>query len=63
MSLIGILVVLLVFAIIYWAATRLMAAFGIGDPVRTVVIVMLVVLFLLWLLGQFNLMPGGMRIR
>ena len=58
MSLIGILVVLLVFCLIYWAATRLMAAFGIGEPVHTVVIVVLVLLFIFVLLGQLGYGPG-----
>lgn len=58
MSLIGILVVLFLFALVYWAAVRLMAAFGIGDPIHTVVIVVLVILFVLVLLGQFGYGPG-----
>ena len=58
MSLVGILVLLLVFGLIYWAATRLLAAFGIGDPVHTFVIVVLVLLFVLVLLGQFGYGPG-----
>lgn len=55
MTLVGLLVGLLIFCLIYWAVTSLLAAFQVGDPVRTVVIVILVILFILWLAGQFGL--------
>jgi hypothetical protein len=58
MSLIGILIVLLVFCIVIWAARALMAAFGIGDPIATVVYVLLVLVMLLWLLQQFGVVGG-----
>lgn len=58
MSLIGLLVVIIIFGAIYWAATRLMAAFGIGDPIHTVVVVLLVLIALVWLAGQFGYGPG-----
>jgi preprotein translocase subunit SecE len=58
MTLLGILIVLLVFGLIYWAANALMGAFGIGDPIRTVVIVLLVVLFIVYLLGVLGYGPG-----
>jgi hypothetical protein len=61
MTLIGLLVVLLVFCLVYWAATSLMSAFQVGDPIRTVVIVILVILLVIWLAGQLGLMP--LRIR
>ena len=48
---IGLLVILIVGCVIFWAATKLMAAFGVGDPIRTVVLVVLVVLFVVWLLN------------
>lgn len=66
MSLIGILIVLLIFCIIIWAARSLMGAFGIGDPIATVVYVILVILMLVFILqnlGGVNLTGGhGLRI-
>lgn len=56
--LISLLVVLLVFCLIYWAATRIMAAFGVGEPVHTVVIVVLVLLAVFWLLNMFGVTTG-----
>ncbi len=51
MSLLGLLIALLVVCVVVWAARSLMAAFGIGDPIRTVIYVLLVVVFMLWVLG------------
>jgi len=51
LMIVTLLIGLVIFALIWWAATRLMAAFGIGEPIHTVVMVVLVVLFVLWLLG------------
>ena len=58
MSLLTLLIIVFVFCIVYWAATKLMTAFGIGEPVHTVVIVILVVLFLFVLLGELGIGPG-----
>lgn len=58
MSLLSILIVLLVFCIVIWAARSLMSAFGIGDPIHTVVIVLLVLICLFWLLQQLGVMGG-----
>lgn len=54
MSLIALLIWLLVFCVIIWAAKSLMAAFGIGDPIRTVILVVLTVLALLVLLNALG---------
>jgi hypothetical protein len=65
MSLISLLIVLLIFCVVVWAARALMAAFGIGDPIATVVYVFLVLialLFLLQALGGVNLGGHGLRI-
>jgi hypothetical protein len=51
MNLIGLLIVLLIFCIVAWAARALMAAFGVGDPIATVVYVIIVVIGLLWLVN------------
>lgn len=58
MSLLSILIVLLVFCIVIWAARSLMAAFGVGDPIATVVYVVLVLICLLWLLQQLGVVGG-----
>lgn len=57
MSLLGLLIVLLVVCVVLWAARALMAAFGIGDPIATVVYVLLVLVALLYILGAFGIGP------
>lgn len=42
---------LILFGLLYWAVVRLMQAFGIGEPVAGVVIVILVVVVVLWLVS------------
>jgi len=59
MSLIELLIALVVICLVWWAANALMGAFGIGDPIRTVVIVVLVivpVLYVLSLVGGPNVL-------
>lgn len=64
MSLLGILLAVLVLCVVVWAARSLLAAFSVGDPIRTVVIVVLVVLCLVWFLGAVGFMPvGSLRLR
>jgi hypothetical protein len=58
MSLLSILVTILVFAIVFWAARALLSAFGIGDPIATVIYVILVILFLAYLLSLVGVLPG-----
>ena len=48
---------------VFWAAQKLMAAFGVGDPIRTVVMVIVVVFMLVWILSAVGLMPGGSYLR
>ncbi len=59
MSLFSLLFALLVFCVIIWAARTLMAAFGIGDPIASVVYVFLVLIVLIWLFNSFG---GGFNI-
>jgi hypothetical protein len=61
MNLIGLLVLLLIVCVVIWAARSLMAAFGIGDPIRTVIYVIIVIILLIALL-QFVGYPSGLRI-
>lgn len=67
MPLLSILIVLIIFGVVLWAARALLGAFGIGDPIATVVYVLLVVIFLFWLLGAIGAVPafgtlGSLRI-
>lgn len=52
MSLIGLLVALIIICLLYWAVQAILRAFGIGEPVSTVVKVAFVIIIVLWLLGQ-----------
>lgn len=59
MSLIGIIVALIVILLVFWAVRALLAAFGAGEPLSTVIHVLLVVLVVLWLLGAIGGVPLG----
>lgn len=50
MSILGLLIALLIFCVLIWSARALMTAFGIGDPIATVIYVVLVILGLFLLL-------------
>jgi len=63
MSLIGLLILLLVFCLIVWAARSLLAAFNIGNPVATVVQVVIVLIFVLWLIEALGLLQSGPILR
>ena len=64
MSLLALLVALLVLCLVFWAANRLLVAFAIGDPLATVVRVILVVVTVLWALSWLGVGPGlGLRLR
>ena len=54
MSLVGILVALVLFGVVYWGATKIMDAFKIDDPIRTLVIVLIVIVGVLFILGQIS---------
>lgn len=54
MTILGLLVALIVILLVFWAVRALLAAFGIGDPIATVVYVILVVIVILWLLGALG---------
>ena len=57
--LIPLLLLLLVACVVLWAAQRLLAAFGIGDPIATVVYVILVLVFLIALARSLGVaIPG-----
>ena len=63
MTIIGLLVIVLIACLVWWCIVSLMGAFGIGDPVATVVKVLLVVLFILWLVSALGYGVPGVRLR
>ncbi len=63
MSLIGLLVIVIVLGLIYWAVHRLAAGFGLPAPFVAVLDVLLVVVFVVYLLDAFGLAPAFLRIR
>ncbi len=67
MDLISLLVALIVIALLFWAVRALLAAFGIGDPIATVVYVLMVVIVIIYLLGLVTGSPvlhlGTVRVR
>ncbi len=62
MSLIGLLVALVIICAVFWACRAILKAFSIGDPIATVVQVILVLIVLVWLLNAFGV-AGGPSIR
>jgi hypothetical protein len=63
MSLIGLLVLLIIFCVIVWAARSLLAAFAVPDPIATVVWVLIVLIAVFVLLGQIGILGSGPIIR
>jgi hypothetical protein len=65
MSLVSLLIVVLVFCVIVWAIRALMGAFGIGEPISTVVYVIVVLIAVLWVVQNLGGFGGGpvLRIR
>lgn len=62
MSILSLLVVLIVCGLIYWGTNALIAAFGIGDPIATVIKVLVVLVLVLYVVQFFGLMPRGLRL-
>lgn len=58
MDLISLVVVIVVLGLIYWAAHTLAAAFGLPGIIVTLIDVVLVIVFVLYLLQFFGLMAG-----
>ena len=57
---VSLLLALVVICVVIWAARSIMAAFGIGDPIATIVYVVLVLFALLWLLQELG--SGGVHL-
>ena len=56
MSLIGLLVSLIIVGLCWWAVNAILRAFGIGDPIATIVKVLFVVAVVLWLLSAVGVL-------
>ncbi len=67
MDLVSLLVGLIIIALLFWAVRAVLGAFGIGDPIATVVYVLMVVIVIIWLLGLVTGSPiihlGNVRVR
>ena len=59
MTLLGLLIFLIIACVVVWAARAIMAAFGVGDPIATVVWVLLVIFILFAFLGQVGYGPAA----
>lgn len=57
MPILSFLVALIIILLVFWAARQLLAAFGVGEPIATVVNVALIVLTILVLLSFIGGMP------
>lgn len=62
MSLIGLLIAVVIVCLAYWAVNAILRAFGVGDPIATIVRVVFVVLVILWIVGQLGYGPA-LRVR
>lgn len=58
MSLLSLLIALILCCFAIWAANALLTAFGIGDPIRTVIYVLIVLLVLLYALSLLGVGPS-----
>jgi len=59
MSLLGLLILLIVFCVIVWAVRALLAAFAVPEPINTVVWVLVVLIAVFILVDQFGLLGSG----
>lgn len=62
MSLIALLVAVLVLCVVVWGTQRLMTAFALGEPLRTIVTVAIVIICLLWFLSVLGVLPGTVHL-
>lgn len=57
MPILSILVGFLIICLLVWAVRALSTAFGLGEPITTVVYVVLVILIIIWLAGLIGYGP------
>ena len=53
----SLLVSLVVLCLLFWAVNAVLKAFGVGDPIATLVRVVFVIVVVLWLLGVLGYAP------
>jgi hypothetical protein len=58
-TIVGLLIALVVVCLLFWAVNAILAAFGVGDPIATLVKVVFVVLVVLYLLSAFGVVNVG----
>jgi uncharacterized membrane protein YwzB len=58
MAIIPLLLAVLVVCIVIWATRSLTAAFGVGEPISTVIMVVVVLICLLFILSRLGLNLG-----
>ena len=63
MSIVSLLIVLLLFCLVIWVVRSVLSAFGIGDPIYTIVQVIFVLIFVLWLVEMLGVLPTGPVLR
>lgn len=54
MTLIGLLIAILIICVVIWAVRSLLAAFSVGEPLSTVVLVVVVLVCLFYFFGQLG---------
>ncbi len=63
MPIVGLLVALVIFCLAWWAVSAILAAFGVGDPIATLVKVIFVILAVLYLLSAIGVVNVGPQLR
>lgn len=63
MNILGLLVVVLLLCLAYWAMRQIMGAFAIPKPIETVVTVLFVVIAVLWIVQALSVSPLVPRFR
>lgn len=63
MSIIGLLILLIVFCVVVWAARALLTAFNVGEPISTVIWVLIVLMAVFAIVNQFGLIGNGPALR
>jgi hypothetical protein len=48
----------LVLCVVYWAVTSLLTAFKVEDPIRTIIVVAVVLVLLIWFIGYTGVLGG-----
>lgn len=57
MTIVGLLVALVIACLVFWCVNAILRAFGVGDPIATLVKVVFVIVVVLWLLGALGYAP------